>query len=271
MIHPTAVVVPGSKIGHGVEIGPYSVVEADVELGDDVRLGPRVTLLGHTRIGSGTKIHAGAVIGDEPQDLHFEGAESYTEIGRNCILREYVTVHRGAKPGTATTVGDHVMLMAFAHLGHNCRLGNNVVVANATLLGGHVEVGDGAFISARVLVHQFCRIGVLAMIGGGSGLNQDVPPFCMFQLGGVRGPNLVGMRRQGIDAAARLAVKGAVKTFFFSGLNRLSALERMRALYGSCPQVQAMIQFIETTQRGIVSGRKEDRAAGATDEAVGNA
>lgn len=269
MIHPTAVISPEAKLGAGVTVGPFAVIDAGVEVGDGVRIGPHVVLCGRTRIGTGTRIHAGAVLGDEPQDLHYDGGDSCTVIGRNCLIREYVTVHRGAKAGTETVVGDHVMLMAFSHLGHNCRLADHVVVANASLLAGHVEVGAGAFVSGGVLVHQFCRIGPLAMIGGGSRLNQDVPPYCMFQLGGVRGPNVVGMRRSGLAPEGRKAVRAAIKTFFFSGLNRANALADIRTAWGTVPAVQLFLEFIETTRRGICTGRMDDRAGGALEEEEG--
>lgn len=261
VIHPSAVISPAARIGADVEIGPFAVIDGDVEVGDGCRIGPHAHLTGHTRIGSGTKIHTGAVIGDEPQDLHYDGGESYTVIGRNCALREYVTIHRGAKAGTSTVVGDNVMLMAFAHLGHNCILGSDVVVANATLLAGHVEVGERAFISGGVLVHQFCRIGRLAMVGGGSGLGQDVPPFCMFQWSHIVGPNTIGLRRAGFGPDTRLAVRGAIKTYFFSHMNRLNALESIRRDYGSEPAVAEFVQFIEGTRRGISSGSGQDTAA----------
>ena len=214
MIHPTAVIAPGAKIGADVEIGPYAVIDGEVTVGDGVRIGPHVHLTGCTTIGAGTKIHTGAVIGDEPQDLHNTGEGCTTVIGKACIIREYVTVHRGAMPGTSTVVGDGVLLMAFSHLGHNCVLGNNSIIANATLLAGHVEVGEKAFISGACVVHQFCRIGPFAIVGGKSGIGQDVPPYCMYQFGGVAGPNAIGLRRNGFDTTARAQIRKAETVSF---------------------------------------------------------
>ena len=261
MIHPTAIVSPGASVGTGVEIAPFAVIDDGVVLEDGVKIGPHVHVLGHTRIGAGTRIHAGAVIGDEPQDLHYDGSPNETIIGRECVLREYVTIHRGAKAGTRTVVGDRVMLMAFSHLGHNCVLGNDVVVANATLLAGHVEVGDRAFISGGGLIHQFCRIGTLAMVGGGARLGQDIPPFCLYQWGGVCSHNAVGMRRSGYDVAARTALKGAIRLFFFTGLIRSQAVARIRDAYPDIPAVAQFIQFVESSRRGIAPARPEHKAS----------
>jgi UDP-N-acetylglucosamine acyltransferase len=253
-IHPTAAIEPGAELGCAVDIGPYAVIEANVRLGDRCVVGPHVHLSGHTTIGAGTRIHAGAVVGDRPQDLHYDGAVSYTDIGENCTLREYVTVHRGSVADTRTVVGGNVMLMAFAHLGHNCRIADQVVIANSTLLAGHVEVGQRAFISAGVMIHQFVRVGRLAMIGGGNAIGQDIPPFCMLQFEQIQGPNMVGLRRSGMDENARSAVRNAIKIYFFSGLNRTNAIEEIRRSISACAEVEEFITFVETTRRGISPG-----------------
>lgn len=252
MIHPTAVIAAGAKLGIDADIAPYAVIDEHVELGDHCRIGPHVHLTGFTRIGADTRIHTGAVVGDEPQDLHFQGDESYTIIGKGCILREYVTIHRGAKPGTATVVGNKVMLMAFSHLGHNCQIGDNAVIANASLLAGHVEVGERAFISGGVMVHQFCRIGTLAMVSGDEGLIQDLPPYCMYQWEGVSGPNTIGLRRAGFTVDARKAIKQAIRLLFFSGLSRPNALLQIREQHGQVAELRPFIDFISATKRGLV-------------------
>jgi UDP-N-acetylglucosamine acyltransferase len=253
-IHPTAVIEPGAELGTAVDIGPYTVIEADVRVGDQCVIGPHVHLSGHTTVGAGTRIHAGAVVGDRPQDLHYAGAVTYTEIGKGCVIREYVTVHRGSVEGSRTVVGDQVMLMAFAHLGHNCHIGDQVVIANGTLLAGHVEVGPRAFISGGVMIHQFVRVGRVAMIGGGNGIGQDIPPFCMLQFEQIQGPNAVGLRRSGLDEKSRAAIRHAIKTTFFMGLNRVNAIEEIRRSASPCPEVAEFIAFLETTKRGISPG-----------------
>jgi UDP-N-acetylglucosamine acyltransferase len=253
-IHPTAVIDPQAELGTGVQVAPYAVIEANVRVGDGCIIGPHVHLSGHTTIGAGTRIHAGAVVGDRPQDLHYADQITYTDIGSHCVIREYVTVHRGTVEGSRTVVGDQVMLMGFVHLGHNCQIADGVVVANGSLLAGHVHVGPRAFISGSVLVHQFVRIGRLAMIGGGNGIGQDVPPFCMLQFEQIQGPNVVGLRRAGMDEKARLAIRNAIKTYFFAGLNRVNAIEEIRREAAGCPEVEEFVAFIEGTKRGITPG-----------------
>lgn len=255
-IDSRAVIGENVKLGKNVEIGPFAVLEGDVVIGDNVKIGPHVLITGHTTIGKGTVIHVGAAIGGEPQDLHYdENVVSYTDIGENCTIREYVTIHRGTEDGSRTVVGNNVLLMAFSHLGHNCVLGNNVVVVNATLLAGRVHVEDNAFISASCLVHQFSRIGRLAMVGGGSHIGQDVPPFCMLQSGAIQGPNLVGLRRANWPVEKRDAIRNAIKIYFFRGLNRPNAIAAIREEIPSFPELEEFIEFIENTQRGIMSGR----------------
>ena len=210
-IDSRAAVAEGTKIGKDVEIGPFAVIDSTVEIGDDCKIGPHVFLTGNTRIGRGTVIHTGAIIGDEPQDVQYNGEESFTVIGEDCTIREYVTIHRGTETDSYTRVGNHVMLMAFSHLGHNCQIADHVIVANATLLAGRVEVECNAFISAGCMVHQFVRIGRLAMLGGGNIITQDVPPFCMFQDQCIQGVNAIGLRRASWSEGARDAIRDAIK------------------------------------------------------------
>lgn len=253
-IHATAVIDPGAQLGVAVDVGPYAVIEAGARIGDRCIIGPHVHISGQTRIGEATRIHAGAIIGDRPQDLHYADEVTFTDIGSQCVIREYVTIHRGTAEGSRTVVGNQVMLMGFVHLGHNCQISDQVVVANGTLLAGHVEVGPRAFISGGVMVHQFVRIGRLAMIGGGNGIGQDIPPFCMLQFEQIQGPNAVGLRRAGMDEKTRLAIRSAIKTYFFAGLNRANAIEEIRAAGALCPEVEEFIRFIEGTRRGITPG-----------------
>jgi UDP-N-acetylglucosamine acyltransferase len=229
-----------------------------VTIGDDCRLGPHVYVTGHTRIGAGTVIHQGAVIGDEPQDLHYDAEESYTQVGTKCVIREYVTIHRGVMPGSITMVGNGVMLMGMVHVAHNCQIADNVIVANATLLAGHVQIGYRAFLSGAVGVHQFVRIGSMAMVGGMEKVTQDVPPFSV-QVGGlVRGANTIGLRRAGVSAEARQAIRGALKLYYRHGLNRQNAVACIEEQYGTVVEVRELVRFIETTKRGLAPGRPED-------------
>lgn len=254
-IDPRAAIAPGAQIGTNVSIAPFAVIGPNVIIGDDCVIGPHVVLSGNTTIGRGTKIFTGANLGDEPQDLHFTGANSFTDIGEDCIIREYVTIHRGVEEGSRTVVGNHVMLMAFSHLGHNCQIADEVVVANATLLAGRVEVGYHAFVSGGCMVHQFCRIGALAMIGGGNRLTQDVPPFCMLQEETIQGINAVGVRRAGWSHEAIDAIRDCIRITCFEGLSRPNAIEAIRATVPQTPEVQQFIQFLDATKRGITAGR----------------
>ncbi|MBP1582502.1 MAG: acyl-ACP--UDP-N-acetylglucosamine O-acyltransferase [Victivallales bacterium] len=253
-IDSRAAIAPGAQLGTNVEIGPFAVVDENVQIGDGCRIGPHVHLTGWTTIGANTSIHAGAVIGDEPQDLHYNGEKSFTVIGDNCTIREYVTIHRGTEEGSATRVGNNVLLMALCHLGHNCQIEDDVVIANSTLLAGRVEVGRHAFISGACAIHQFVHIGRLAMVGGGNAFGQDVPPFCMLQLGCIHGPNMIGLRRAGWDEQLRDDVREAIKIYFFGGLNTPNALAEIRAKVTMHPEIEEFISFIEKTKRGVMRG-----------------
>ncbi len=267
MIHPTAVVDPDARLGANVEIGPHAVIAGHVDIGDGCRIGPHVVMLPFTSLGPGCRVHTGVVLGDEPQDLGFGGGESYVRIGARCVLREFVTVHRGTKAGTATVMGDDCYLMANAHLAHNVCLGRKVIVVNAALLAGYVEVGDGAFIGGAVVIHQYVRIGRLAMLGGSSGLGKDVPPFCMvagMHLNRVAGLNVVGQRRAGIAPEQRREIKRAFTLLYRSGLNVSAAEQAIRAEFKVGPALE-IADFVAGGKRGICAMRTVAPAAEAED------
>ena len=252
-IHPTACVAPEAKLGANVTVGPFAVIEKDVVIGDNCLIGPHACIMGHTTIGDNTQVHTGAVVGDSPQDVHYNNEVSFVDI--DCIIREYVTIHRGTEEGSHTVIGNHVMLMAFSHVGHNCILEDGVIVANASLLAGRVTVGAKAFVSAGCMIHQFVRVGRLAMIGGSNAIGQDVPPFCLLQTREILGVNLVGLRRAEISDKARSALHQAVKIYFFQGLPRIDAVEKIKAEIEMCPELEEFIDFVMTTKRGIMSGK----------------
>jgi UDP-N-acetylglucosamine acyltransferase len=209
------VIDPLAEIDPGVDIGPYTVVEGPVRIHAGAVLAPHVHLMGHTTIGPGCRIHTGAVVGDYPQDRSFVGGVSACLVGAETILREYVTVHRGTKPGTITSIGERCLLMAHAHVGHNCDVADDVTLVNGCLLGGYVSVGQRAVISGNTGVHQFVRIGELAMIGGLAKITQDVLPFFMYDGHGVAvGVNVVGQRRAGICSAERAELKAAYRRIY---------------------------------------------------------
>lgn len=262
--HPTALVDPAAELGAGVDVGPCAVIGPDTRIGDECRIGPHAVIYPGTSLGPRCRVHAGAVLGDRPQDLAFRDAPSRVEIGADCVIREHVTVHRGTKPGSATTVGDGCFLMAHSHLAHNCRLGAGVILANGTLLGGYVEIGDRAFLSGNVIVHQFVRIGRLAMIGGGAGLGKDVPPFCLaagMRRNEIAGLNVIGLRRAGFPPAERARIRRAFELLYRSGLNVTQAVERLRAEFPDGPASE-FAPFAASAARGLCPFGPDPDASG---------
>jgi UDP-N-acetylglucosamine acyltransferase len=252
-IHPTAVVHSAARLGTGVQVGPGAVIEADVEIGADSHIGPHAVVLSGTRMGARCRVHSGAVLGDAPQDLAYQGAPSWVEIGDECVFREGVTVHRGTKEGSITRVGHRCFLMANSHVAHNCVLADEVILANGVLLGGYVEVGARAFISGNAVVHQFCRVGRLAMLSGLSAASKDVPPFCILEnstSNTIAGLNVVGMRRAGFSPDQRAEIKRAFRMLYRSGLNVDQAVEQMKSAFPAGPAAE-LWQFAESAKRGI--------------------
>jgi len=253
-IHPTAVIDPSAKLGDGITVGPYAVIEGDTSIGDGCFIDAHVKISRYTTLGARCRVYFGALIGEEPQDHRFQvGVTSYTDIGNDTTLREYVTIHRSPFEGARTSIGHHTLLMAFVHVGHDAQIGNLVTVANQTAISGHVEIGDGAVISGYVLIHQFVRIGELAMVHGRTTIIQDIPPFCMLAENDyICGPNTVGLRRAGLDAPRRAAIRRAIKIYFFHGLNSKNAFAEI-ARETPTPEVERFVSFIRATSRGITS------------------
>lgn len=264
-IHATAIVDKGAAIGKNVSIGQFACIEKDTVIGDGVVIGPHAVIFPHTTVGAGCKIHAGAIIGDLPQDLSFKEAVSHVRIGTGCTIREGVTIHRGTKPGTVTEIGNDCFLMANSHFAHNVKLGNSVIVANGVLCAGYVEVGDRAFISGNCAIHQFVKVGRLAMLGGMSAVSQNVPPFFTTRpvsLNTVAACNIVGMRRAGITPDDRAQVRKAFSLLYRSGLNVRQALQKIRSTLNAGPVLE-LCEFIEQSKRGICGHVKaEDEPEG---------
>ena len=258
-VHPTALVGKNVYMGVGNRIGPHVVIEDGVKLGSHNVIHASAYLCKGTEIGSHNEIHMGAVIGHAPQDLAYKGARSFTQIGDRNQIREYVTIHRGTKPASATVIGNENYFMAYCHIAHNCEIGNQVIMVNQASLTGYCTVEDRAFLSGMTGFHQFTRIGRLALVSALSACNKDVPPYMI--AGGrpalVVGINVVGLRRAGVSEASRSEIKKAYKYLFRSGLSVSSAVEAMKAELHS-PEVQHLIRFSETSQRGIISGAGEE-------------
>src|SRR6266478_1206177 len=219
-IAPTARIDPRASIGPGVSIGEYCVIESDVTIGAGCRLEPYVYVKRWTTLGEGNEISAGTVLGTDPLDKNFTGERSYLRIGARNRIREHYTISRGTQPESVTEIGDDNYIMTSGHIAHNCRIGNNTVICSCALVAGYVEVEDGAFISGGVVIHQFSKIGRLAMIGGNTRVNKDVPPFFLYSGFNVeaKGLNLVGLKRAGYQASDVRTLKKAYRILYRSGL-----------------------------------------------------
>lgn len=256
-IHPTAVIDARAEIASDVEIGPYVVIEGPVRIASRTRVGPHAVILGRTTIGADNEIHAGAVLGDTPQDLAYKGQESYLTIGDRNVFREFVQVHRGTVSGSETVIGHDNFLMATSHVAHNCRLGDHNILANSAMLGGHVELANRIFLSANCLVHQFVRIGELSIMRGLSGTSRDVPPYSIIDWQHtVRGVNVVGLKRAGFDDTRIRALKEAFRILFRKGRNLSVAIAELEAAFPQ-PTVDmtALLAFIRSSKRGVCMAR----------------
>lgn len=257
-IHPTAVIDPAADVHPDARIDPYVVIEGPVRIGARTRVMPHTYLTGWTVIGEDNVIHPGAVIGHEPQDLAFGGAESYLRIGNRNVFREYSQVHRGTAPGSTTVVGDDNYLMQNAHVAHNCQIGNHVIIAGGALVAGYGVVEDLAFISGNCVVHQHIRVGTLAIMRGLSRTSRDVPPFCVMDYTHtVRGVNLVGLRRAGFSRERIRAIRKAFQLLFARSTNLRAAMAEIEALGPASDDVAYLLDFIRSSTRGVATGARK--------------
>jgi UDP-N-acetylglucosamine acyltransferase len=257
LVHPGAIVEDGADLHPSVRVGPFTLIESGAVIGEGCVIESNCRIYGRTRMGRHNRVCHGATIGAEPQDLGYapERGTPLT-IGDHNQFKEGVNISHGIKTPEGTRIGSHNYLMAFAHIGHDCVVGDHNVFANTATLGGHVELAHHIFLSGHVAVHQFCRIGPYCMVGGVTAVTQDVPPFVMADghRAEIIGLNVVGLRRNGFDQAQRNAIKRAYRTLYKSGLSRTDAMARLRA--GPPDEhVQAIIEFVEASRRGLVSHR----------------
>ena len=253
-IHPTAIVDSKAALGTGTNVGPYCVIGADVELGDNCWLQHHVTLQGPMRAGAKNQFYAYCSIGQQTQDLKYAGEPTFLEIGDENTFREFVTVNRSTKSDGKTRIGSRGNFLAYSHIGHDCNVGNEVVFSNNGTLAGHVQVGDNAVKGGRTAVHQFCRIGRFAITGGCSKIVQDVPPF-MIADGNpaeIRGVNLIGLERKNYPADKVKPIKEAFRLIDRSKYNTAQALEAVRKELPQNDEIREIIEFIETSERGII-------------------
>jgi UDP-N-acetylglucosamine acyltransferase len=259
-IHPTAIVDSHAELDTGVRVGPYSVIGAGARIGPDAEIGAHVVLEGRVTVGARCRIGHGAIIGGEPQDLKFRaGLPVGVAIGDDTAIREYVTVHRATHEDHDTTIGRRCLVMASSHVAHDCVVGDEVIIINYAGLTGHVIVEDRATVGGHTGIHPFTRIGTYAYVGGFSKITQDVPPFVIAD--GVPAAavavNVVGMRRGGIDTQGRRQVRSAFSILYRSGLAPGAAIARVKAELGGHPLVARLVEFVESSKRGIIPGRRE--------------
>ncbi len=254
-IHPTAVIDPNARIPSSAAIGPYSIIGPGVDIGSGVQIAGHVLVQRDTSVGDGCKIFHGAVLGSDPQDLKYRGELSRLEVGSNTTIREYATLNRGTGEGGVTRVGSGCLLMAYSHVAHDCVLGDGVIIANSVNLAGHVEIGDRATIGGIVGIHQFVRIGPHAFIGACSKLAQDIPPFLLVDGNPCHphGLNRIGLKRAGFDRETIGALRRAYRLVFESDMNIGAALDEIESWPEEIPEIVQFVEFIRTTERGIVS------------------
>lgn len=254
-IHATAIVSPKAKLDENCYIGPFSTIGDEVSIGGGVRLDSHVVVDGKTSIGEDTHVYPFVSIGLAPQDLKYAGEPTATEIGKRNHIREFVTIHRGtAGGGGLTKIGDDNLFMAQAHVAHDCQIGNSVIMANAATLAGHVEIADRANVGAYSGVHQFCRVGLEAFVGGYSVVVKDAPPFAIIQGNHAKcfGLNRVGMKRRGYGRETIEKLNHAYHLLLSSKLNTTQAVEKIREEIKDCKEVDLLVEFIETSKRGVV-------------------
>lgn len=252
-IHPTAVIHPRAQIGAGCFVGPYCVIGEHVTLGDGCRLHSHVVVDGHTRMGRENEVFPFASIGLKTQDLKWKGGVTRTEIGDRNTFREYVSIHSATSDGEVTVVGSHNHILAYCHLAHNVHLGSHIIMSNVATLAGHVTVEDHAVIGGLGAVHQFCRVGTMSMIGGCSKVVQDVPPYMLADGNPAvtRTINKVGLERRGVSEETQVLLKQAYKILFREGLTNANALAKIEADLPKGPEIDHLVQFARTSQRGL--------------------
>jgi UDP-N-acetylglucosamine acyltransferase len=255
MIHPTAIVHPGARLAHNVEVGPYAVIGEHVELGEGTTIGAHTVLSGHTRIGRENKIFQFASVGEAPQDKKYAGEPTRLEIGDRNTIREFCTINSGTvQDAGVTRIGSDNWIMAYVHVAHDCVVGDHVIFANCTQLAGHVHVGDWVILGGFTGIHQFCRVGAHSMTAIATVLVHDLPPYVMAQgdTAKAHGINSEGLRRRGFNAGAVAGIRKAYKTLYRSGLTLDEARHALAQQAAECPEVAPLVDFLGLATRGIV-------------------
>ena len=262
LIHPTAVLNPDAELHPTVQVGPYAVIGEEVKIGAQTTIGAHAVIEGPTEIGAGNRIFPGAVIGTEPQDLKYKGEKSWVKIGDNNVIREYVTINRATGANEITLIGNNNLLMAYVHVAHNCVIEDEVIISNAVTLSGHIHIESRARISGVLGVHQFVHIGSMAMVGGMSRIERDVPPYMLVEgnPSRVRSLNLVGLKRRGLTSAEIGQIKKAFRLLYRSGIPFNQALEQLE-LFPDSEYLQHLRRFLHLSiaseeRRGPIPGKR---------------
>jgi UDP-N-acetylglucosamine acyltransferase len=255
LIDPRAIVHPDAELADDVEVGPFSIIGAEVAFGKGTRVGPHAVIKGPTRIGAGNRIFQFTSIGEDPQDKKYQGELTRLEIGDHNVIREFATIHRGtAQDRGVTSIGGGNLLMAYTHVAHDCVVGDGVILANAASLAGHVHVQDHAILGGFSLVHQFCKIGRYSFSAMGSVISRDIPPYVM--VGGQptkpHGINNVGLERCGFSPEAIMEIRRAYKVIYKSGHKLDEAIALLADMATRTPELGCMVEFLRSLGRSII-------------------
>jgi len=256
MNQPLAYVNPQAKVAKNVVIEPFVTIDKNVEIGEGTWIGPNVTIMEGAKIGSNCKIYPGAVISAPPQDLKYNGEETYVIIGNNTTIREFVTINRGTKANMETVVGNNCLLMAYVHVAHDCIIGNNCILANAATLAGHIVIDDWAIIGGLSAIHQFVNIGAHTMISGGSLVRKDVPPYTKSAREPLSyvGINSIGLRRRGFSPEKIKEIQDIYRIIYLKGYNVSQAIDVIEAEMPATSERDEILSFISRSSRGIMKG-----------------
>ena len=265
-IHPLATVHPGAKLGENVEVGPYAYIDDNVEIGDGCKILPHATIFSYVKMGRDCTVFPGAVVGAIPQDLKFDGEVTYVEIGDRVNIRECATINRGTKASGkgVTKIGSDTLIMSYVHVAHDCRVGNHCILVSYVGIAGETDVDDWAILGGSTVVHQFSHIGKHAMVGGGSKVNKDIPPYALCGRDPISyaGVNIVGLRRRGFESDTIRNIKDIYDTLYNQGYNFSDACSRIEAGFPDSPEKAEILDFIRNSKRGIVRGFESSREKG---------
>jgi UDP-N-acetylglucosamine acyltransferase len=252
-VHATAVVDQDVELGHGCEVGPFAVIGPNVRIGAGTHIGAHVVIERDTHLGSDCRVHSGAVLGGDPQDLKYGGEAALLVVGDRTVIRECATLNRGTAARGRTQIGADCLLMAYSHVAHDCLLGDHVILANSVNMGGHCDLGDWVIIGGMTPIHQFVKVGAHAFVGGSSAVRKDVPPFVKASGDPLRlfGLNSVGLQRRGFTDADRQALRRAYRLLFRSKQNLGEAVVAVRAELSGMTHVETLLAFLESSERGV--------------------